>query len=42
MNIQTKGTRTILIPTGDQDPTVHLTQFFWMAVAPPILVANQI
>ena len=32
----------ILVPTGDQDPTVHFTQSFWMAVAPPILVANQI
>ena len=36
------GTSTILVPTGDQDPTVHLTQSFWMVVAPPILVANQI
>ena len=36
------STSTILIPAVDQDPTVHLTQSFWMAVAPPILVANQI
>ena len=36
------GTSTIMIPTGDQDPMVHLTQSFWMAVAPPILVANHI
>ena len=36
------STSAILVPTGDQDPTVHLTQSFWMAVAPPILVANQI
>ena len=33
-------TSTILVPTGDQYTTVHLTQSFWMAVAPPILVAN--
>ena len=33
---------TVLVPTGDQDPTIHLTQSFWMAVAPPILVANNI
>ena len=36
------GTSTILVPTGDQDPTVHLTQSLLMAVAPPILEANQI
>ena len=35
-------TSTILFPTGDQYPTVYLTQSFWMAVAPPILVANHI
>ena len=33
-------TSTILIDTGNQDPTVHLTQIFWIAVAPPIFVAN--
>ena len=33
---------TILVPAGDQDPTVHLTQSVLMAVAPPILLANQI
>ena len=36
------STSTILVPTGPQDPTVHLTQSFWMAVAPPIFVANNI
>ena len=35
-------TSTILIPTYPQDPTVHLTQSIWMAVAPPIFVANNI
>ena len=35
-------TSTILVSTGDQDPTVHLTQSFWVVVALPILVANQI
>ena len=37
-----RPTSTILVPTGDQDLTVHFTQIVWMAVAPPILVANQI
>ena len=35
-------TSTILVPTGDQYPTVHLTQISWIAVAPKMLVANQI
>ena len=35
-------TSTILVPTGDQDPTVNLTQSFWMAVDPPISVTNHI
>ena len=39
---QTMATSKILVPTVDQVPTVHLTQSFWMAVAPPMLVANQI
>ena len=34
------STITILVPTGDQDPTVRLTKSFWMAVDPPILVAK--
>ena len=33
-------TSRILIATGPQDPTANLTQSFWMAVAPPIFVAN--
>ena len=36
------GTSTILVPTGDQDPTVHLNQIFWMDLDAPIFVANQI
>ena len=35
-------TSTILAPAGDQDPTVHLIQSVLMAVAQPILLANQI
>ena len=42
-NNQNKSrTSTILVPAGDQDPTVNLTHSFWMAVDPPILVANHI
>ena len=37
-----RSTSTILLPTGDQYPMVHLTQSFWMTVDPPILVADQI
>ena len=36
-----KSTSTTLVTTGPQDPTVHLTQSVWMAVAPPIFVANK-
>ena len=39
---ETISTSTIMVPTGDQDPTFHLNQSFWMTVAPLILVANQI
>ena len=35
-------TSTILVPTGDQYPAIHLTQSFWMAMASPILVVHQI
>ena len=35
------STSTILIATGRQDPTVHLTQYFFIAVAPPIFLANK-
>ena len=34
------STSTKLVPTGDQDPTIHLTKSFWIAVDPPILVAK--
>ena len=34
------STSWILVATGPQDLTVHLTQGFWMAVATPIFVAN--
>ena len=34
-------TITILVPIRDQDPTVHFTKLFWMAMDPPFLVANQ-
>ena len=33
------NTSRILLAAGPQDPTVHLTESFWMAVAPPICVA---
>ena len=33
-------TSCILVATGPQYPTDFLTQLFWMAVAPPIVVAN--
>ena len=36
------GTSTITVPAGPQDPTVHLTQSFWMVVVLQIFVANQI
>ena len=36
------STSTILVPTVPQDTTVHLTQSFWMAVDPPVFVANNI
>ena len=36
-----KSTSTTLVTTGPQDPTVHLTQSVWMAVAPPIFVASK-
>ena len=35
------GTSTILVAMGPQDPTVHVTQGVWMAVAPPLFVANK-
>ena len=35
-----KYSSTILFAKGPQDTTVHLTQSFWMVVAPPILVVN--
>ena len=40
ISLPSPTTSTILIDTGNQDPTVHLTQIFWIAVAPPIFVAN--
>ena len=30
----------ILVSTGEHDTTVHLTQYVWIAVAPPVFVAN--
>ena len=35
------STSTILVATGPQDPTAHFTKSLWMAVAPPIFVANK-
>ena len=32
---------TILVATGPQDPTVYLTQSVWLAVVPPISIANK-
>ena len=34
------STSIILIVIGPQDPTVHFTQSFWMAIALPIFAAN--
>ena len=35
-----RATSPILVSTGPNDPTVHLTQCFWMAVVLPMFVAN--
>ena len=33
-------TSWIMVATGPQYPTAFLTRYFWIAVAPPIFIAN--